>query len=230
MDINRFSSALQVVTLSSHTFLPHALGSRPVVIDLGANRGEFYRAFSVRFEASRYVAVEANPSLADGLRAIPGVFVLHCAVAGADGTARFKIDENPEASHLSEDVGGTVEVESRTLGSILAEADVSHVDLLKVDIEGAEFPMLMGASSEVLGKIKQITIEFHDFCGIGTPEQVRDTVQRLKERGFSGIRFSGNNTNWCFVRRGESAGSDVRFWVAKSITAPLRRMKHALLG
>ena len=191
-------------------------------------RGDFYRAFAKRFRPGRYVAVEANPALAEKLRSLPGVEVFNRAVAAADGPVRFGLRENPEASRLAEDADESgVVVAGRTLNSLLAEAGLDRIDLLKVDIEGAELPLILDTPPETLRRIAQITIEYHDFCGIHTPAQVERMIDRLREVGFTGIRFSGNNTNWCFVRADTARANPLRLMVARHFTARLRRLKHA---
>jgi hypothetical protein len=50
-----------------HSFVA-AFEERPVVVDLGANRGGFAREVLARFPSARLVLVEANPLLAEDLR------------------------------------------------------------------------------------------------------------------------------------------------------------------
>ena len=60
------------------------------------------------------------------------------------------------------------------------------IDLLKVDIEGAEIEVFKGASSEVLSHVKRAAIEFHDILRPGCKEAVLDV---LRKNGFSKIEF-----------------------------------------
>ena len=201
--------------------------SLPVVVDLGANHGDFRAAFAGHFKAGRYIAVEANPKLAEALRADPAGEVVNCAVAPSNEPVRFRIEKNSQASRVSEtNDADTVQIQGRTLASIMEEKRVDRVDLLKVDIEGAELSMILDAPPATLRRIMQITIEFHDFCNLYPPDQVRQMVERLRSSGFVAIRFSRDNTNWCFVRRDAPAASPVRIMIAKHITANLRRLKH----
>jgi FkbM family methyltransferase len=198
-----------------------------VIADLGANRGEFYEAFIRCFSPSRYIAVEANPVLAEALSVHPTIDVFNYAVAAADAPVMFRIDDNPEASRASDAADPrAVRVQGITLETLLAKSGAQRIDLLKVDIDGAEFPMLMQAPIDVLEWICQITIEFHDFLGLNTSEEVQRMVRRLESAGFIGIRFSLDNNNWCFLRRDLARRSGVRVFVAKNVTAPLRRLRH----
>ena len=57
--------------------------------------------------------------------------------------------------------GASVEVETISLNDLCKDLD--HVDILKVDCEGAEWPMLAGASKETLDKINLIVGEIHPW-------------------------------------------------------------------
>jgi hypothetical protein len=58
------------------------------------------------------------------------------------------------------------------LKDLLDHLQLPRIDLLKADIEGAEISMLTACPDEVLGRIAQIGIEFHDFCGITPAAEV----------------------------------------------------------
>ncbi|SFA72048.1 methyltransferase, FkbM family/amino acid adenylation domain-containing protein [Amycolatopsis marina] len=62
----------------------------------------------------------------------------------------------------------------RPLGAVLAEHDITHVDLLKIDVEKSELDVLAGLSDEDFSKIDQIVIEVHDQDG--RLEVVRDLL------------------------------------------------------
>ncbi|MBS7609832.1 FkbM family methyltransferase [Candidatus Bathyarchaeota archaeon] len=73
--------------------------------------------------------------------------------------------------------GKYVEVEADTLDNILAELDVEKVDLLMMNIEGAELEALRGAE-KTLRKTSKLRIDCHN-------ERIKEEIRRiLKERGF----------------------------------------------
>lgn len=72
--------------------------------------------------------------------------------------------------------------------------ELEQVDLCKVDIEGAEIEMLLGASKQTLLKMQQITIEFHDFLDPALVPYVQSVMRRLcHELKFRRIRLSRGN-------------------------------------
>jgi FkbM family methyltransferase len=74
----------------------------------------------------------------------------------------------------------TLSCELDTLSSFLAEVDLGHVDLLKIDVERAELDVLAGIVDSDWSRIGQVVIEVHDDDGRG-----REIARALIERGFS---------------------------------------------
>jgi FkbM family methyltransferase len=221
---------LQMLTLRGHTFMPCALNAASTIVDLGANEGEFSALVRARYHC-RVVAVEANPNLLERIRAVPGVEVVHAAVTDQSGEIELFLSDNIEASTVlgtgGADVNGQrVRVPARTLEQVLSERGIERVDLLKVDIEGAEVGVVLNSPEAVLRRIDQITMEFHDFCGLVTPEQFAAVVGRLEELGFDGLRFGGDNMNWLFVRRGAPGVGSLRRYYLKHVVRNARRVVH----
>jgi FkbM family methyltransferase len=69
--------------------------------------------------------------------------------------------------------------ELRTLSSALRELELERVDLLKVDVEGAELDVLEGIREEDWPLIRQIVIEVHDRDRRGGA-----VASELRRRGF----------------------------------------------
>lgn len=175
-----------------HTLLPYGRGSKPVIVDCGAHKGEFAWSITADREAVCY-SIEANPHLFQQLRLPPNARAFNFAVSGADGWADFRISSNPEASRLTEGdnaAGSAVSVRSTTLDSFFSEEGVGDVDVLKLDIEGAEVEVLASLSKNRLNRIAQISVEYHDFCGFVSPAAVDRSVERLRNSGFDYFRFS----------------------------------------
>jgi FkbM family methyltransferase len=189
-------------TIRGHTIYAPALNSTSVVIDLGANRGEFSKQLRAKYGGTYYL-VEANPTLAAGLFKDSDFHVKHCAVASASGLIRFNIAQNDEGSSILDlpkastknncVLVQTVEVESKDLETIIAEIGTRQIDLIKMDIEGAEVGVLWTLSDPTLAMIRQITVEFHidPIFGFELSADVEDVICSLRSRGFLCLDFSG---------------------------------------
>lgn len=119
--------------------------------DVGAHIGSFLEAVLKLAPQGKHYAVEASPTKAKWLRSrFPEVEIFSVAVSNATGTATFYEDvRHPGFSSLisnaaSGDSVNAYQVETRTLDDLLA--DTQQLDLLKLDIEGAELDALRGAT------------------------------------------------------------------------------------
>ena len=171
-----------------HTVLAYPAASKPVVADCGAHKGEFSAAVNRAWGAVCHAA-EPTPGLFRGLAIAPPGKAYNFAIFGTDGHVSFKLSDNPEASSIVEEGdNGSVQVQARSLSGFLG--DIGHVDLLKMDIEGAEIAAFDNLSDADLQRIGQITVEFHDFCGAASVSDVKRIIQRLKRCGFYAFKFS----------------------------------------
>ena len=75
------------------------------------------------------------------------------------------------------------EVDCITIGGLMDEHGIENIDLLKMDIEGAEYDVLDGMLASDI-RPKQLLVEFHHrFSSIGL-EATRDMIRRLEEAGY----------------------------------------------
>ena len=63
-----------------------------------------------------------------------------------------------------------VEVDMRTLSSLIREQAIDQIDLLKIDAEKSELGILRGLDPQDWSRIRQIVIEVHDTTGSVLPE------------------------------------------------------------
>ena len=114
------------------------------IADLGANVGIAVRFLAAQYPAAEIVAAEPDPRNAARLRAnvagLGRVRVVEAAVAPEHGRAAFSLAAEGWASALGdENEDPHIEVDCVTLDELL---DGEAVDLLKLDIEGGEWPLL----------------------------------------------------------------------------------------
>ncbi len=93
-------------------------------------------------------------------------------------------------------------VEGVTLVTFLEKAGISRIDLLKVDIEGAEGYLFDSLTDEQLRGMRQISVEFHDFNGKLPATDVHRITDRLACLGFEPLKMSVfTNGDTLFVNR-----------------------------
>jgi 31-O-methyltransferase len=74
----------------------------------------------------------------------------------------------------------TLSCELRTLSQVLRDESLTHVDLLKLDVEKAELDVLRGVDEADWPRIRQIVAEVHDEQG-----RLATISEMLTQRGFS---------------------------------------------
>jgi FkbM family methyltransferase len=180
------------VKVCGHTLYAPDLTPGQVVLDLGAHRGMFSNELATRY-GCRCHAIEASPDLYREIPAMDRVTKYNYAVSSHTGSRDLTIAQNAEASSIigvvDSETRGTVRVSAIDLQTFVSEHDIDRIDILKVDIEGAEVEVLDAAPDQLLQSVRQITIEFHDFNGVVSLHDVRRVRQRLKRLGFACFRL-----------------------------------------
>jgi FkbM family methyltransferase len=136
-----------------------------VIFDAGSHIGLAALEFRARWPNSTVYAFEPDPTafrtLIENARHDSRIVPINLAVAGANGTREFFTSAQTWISGFarrnSKQIG--IQVPVRTLDSLMDELGIDHVDLLKLDIEGAEREVLLG--SHRLGRIRTVIGELH---------------------------------------------------------------------
>jgi FkbM family methyltransferase len=164
------------------------------VLDIGANEGFYTLKVKQNNPSCRVLSVEPNPlsfrllSKNIGSNGLRRISLLNAAITGRNGSIRLEIV--PEVTSIgSKDIGlqdrqwldsrriKRVQARSMTLPSLCRKHDVGVIDILKIDVEGAEMDILRNGRS-VLQRTRRVVVEWH------TP-QLRDEVKRFMRReGF----------------------------------------------
>lgn len=95
----------------------------------------------------------------------------------------------------------TYECEVKSLSAVFRESDITHVDLLKVDVEKAELDVLEGINPSDWQRIEQVVVEVHDIGG-----RLAQICELLRARGFEvrhsqGEAFAGTDLHDVFAFR-----------------------------
>ena len=164
------------------------------VLELGANIGSQTVYFARSGQFARIVAVEPAPANAAVLRSnvvlngfTESVTVIEAAVSTLDGRVSLYLCDENSGSHsmIGTDGGASVEVESLSLPTLLARANLSPADIgfAWVDIEGLD-KVIVPALVELVGDRVPIHLEFAPHPA--APDEDRAFLRVLKDR-FSQI-------------------------------------------
>jgi FkbM family methyltransferase len=144
------------------------------VVDIGAHIGVFTTRAAQRATRGRVIAYEASKNnfnlLADNvaLNNLENVSINHKAVFFPAGKLTFNQPDGNGAlgSALQEESEHAEEVEAVTLDDIYDVNNLDRIDFLKLDAEGAEYPILYNASPSALNGIRRMVLEYHEFPGL----------------------------------------------------------------
>jgi len=137
---------------------------------------------------------------------LPKEFKIHpYGIADFDGSVSFNPPENPEhVSHTLLDRPATsaeaISVPVKKLATIMQELGHSHVDILIMDIEGAEYAVIQDiCASEI--RPTQILVEFHHrFDEVSTNETL-GAIATLRESGYQLFSVSPTNEEFSFIHQ-----------------------------
>jgi len=164
-------------------FIPE--NDHPLILDCGANIGITVLNYKRQFPKARVIAFEPDPEIVPLLQrniernGIGEVEVVDAAVWVENGTAQWH-SEGIDGSHLSTEISQIVKTGTvRTID--LCDYLNQPVDLIKMDIEGAEYEVINHVSNE-LKNVKAMSIECH--LDQMTVVQFGKLLKVLSEAGF----------------------------------------------
>ena len=172
-----------------------------VFVDVGANVGTYALALA-RHVGTRgtVIAIEPHPVIHARLAfnneasGFTRVRLVAAAAGAADGELMIETDgDNLGASHVAtgEVSASAIRVPSRRLQRILEEAGVSHVDALKIDVEGYEDRVLTVFFAEAPPSLwpRAVVIEH-----LSKHEWQHDCIADMRARGYAETGKTRSNT------------------------------------
>jgi FkbM family methyltransferase len=176
-------------------------------IDVGANAG-WHTLLMARLVGphGRVLAVEPNPSVREHLRRNIAINrfaqteVIGAALAEAQGMLNFVA---PDAEHPASASGHVVtadpappevmRVEASTLDILAAEKKLDRLDLLKIDAEGFEWPILQGAQACIAQFRPYLMFEFDPAYAVRGQDSSRLFAEFFQRHNY---RLFAIGRNW----------------------------------
>jgi FkbM family methyltransferase len=188
-----------------YEILPELLDGEAVVYSVGIGEDiSFDLALIERFGCTVHGFDPTPRSLAWlATQALPAGFHIHpFGLADLDGTARFAPPSNPEyVSHsvLPGHGGDRIELPVKRIGTVLKELGHDRLDVLKLDIEGAEYAVLDDVlATGVLPR--QLLVEFHHGMGGVALEATEASLDRLRGAGYRVFEARSTGREFSLVR------------------------------
>ncbi|MFH1133475.1 MAG: FkbM family methyltransferase [Nanoarchaeota archaeon] len=147
------------------------LGFQPrLIIDAGANVGYASLWFHDRYPQAKIVAIEPEPSNFKALRKnTHGISMVRLQRALWPRKAHFQMEDSGygKMGMMSKEVRRKSGIQSVTIPDIMRRLKAKRIDILKLDIEGAEKELFSEGYESWLGKVNVIIIELHDMLKPG---------------------------------------------------------------
>jgi FkbM family methyltransferase len=185
---------------------PEGISSSSIVYSLGVGRNiSFDLAMIEKYQVQVY-AFDPTPSSIEWIksRTVPEHFhFFDYGIAAFDGTAILY--DNPKHNsqsilHRPKGRETGLEVQFHTLKTVMETLGHTKIDILKMDIEGAEYEVIDDLLSSNI-KVDQLLVEFHHgkFRNIGVSETKR-IIGELHKNGFRIFYLSERQREFSFIR------------------------------
>ena len=178
-------------------YFHEALRSGMNIIDIGAHIGMYTifaaekigntgKVIAIEPESENYKQLLKNIKVNNFFNIIP----VNIALFNHEGCEKLYLSSFSGSHSLSpkEDTISSIEVPLKTLDNLLEELNLKKVDIIKIDAEGAEIPILKGAEKTLKANpnAKIIVASYH------YPSEIKEVCQFLNERGFKTKVSSGS--------------------------------------
>lgn len=184
-----------------------------VIVDIGLGEDISFSESLMDKYRCRVFGFDPTPRAIDYVRGRnrPDFTLLEVGVAAVGGEADFFLPNN--VLHVSGSLFSTAHVgRERITVSLIPVEDIrqrigaDRIDLLKLDIEGAEFDLLDAPGfPSIAAEVNQICIEFHHRWAEFGKAKTISALKRLETLGFSAAWVSPSNEEALFVRVGAFA-------------------------
>lgn len=173
---------------------PHAGANWSCVLDIGGNIGAFaVRAAPLAQRVISYEPISENfLQLEKNTDDWSNIEPVQQAVAGQSGSVRLHSPRDPRGTgrysmyrELNDKLSDDCQlITAVTLNDVFESHKIDSCDLLKLDVEGAEYEILYAASDKTLARVNRIHAEYHNVDP-DNPDTRIDTLSKfLCEHGF----------------------------------------------
>lgn len=169
------------------------------IINIGAHIGAFVLAASTAVPDGAVFGIEASKETYNLLRInialnkANNIFATQAAITNNAGPCVLYYDTGHWGHSITKQLSTRTEtVEGITLDDFMRRNKIERCNMMFLNCEGAEFPILLGASRDTLQKIDVISADCHTHLWTkNTPE---DLVRHLADSGFSATLVENEGT------------------------------------
>ena len=184
-------------------------GEVNTIVDLGANRGHTSLYWKTRFPKAEIHCIEMDFSNCQACHSLLKInhltgHVAQVAICEKDAPLRYRthaantrhrLESLANSDHAYQYEDSYIDVDGLTFESFLASRQIDHVDLMKVDIEGAE-QYLLNTVDQWAPRVSNLILEVHHNIDVPNAKKV------LEQAGFEvQIGDESNRMEWWCVQK-----------------------------
>ena len=185
--VNSFDAVVLYEIWKNRCYQAAQIKKNDIVVDIGAHIGG-YAVWADKLGA-KVIAYEPLPSNYQlllkniKLNKSENIKSHNVAVSSKTGEITLHVEKRIGLSSIYPSATETITVPSIGLHEIFTSNKFRKISLLKMDVEGAEYDILLHARTEDLQKIETLIIEYHDFFDHGHSKAELKAL--LQNNGFS---------------------------------------------
>jgi FkbM family methyltransferase len=174
-----------------------------VIIDAGANIGATSVYFAEKFPQATIIAIEPDHEnfqlLQKNITSYQNIYPIEGALWYVDSKLSLSNPLNAECAYRvgeNESSSSNTAIDAYSIESICQQFNLDHIDLLKLDIEGAEKELFSNSPEKWLPRVNCIIIELHDRYKVGCSRAFYNAIQDFPEEAINGENICVAKTNW----------------------------------
>jgi FkbM family methyltransferase len=191
----------------AHHVCPDGLDANSIVYSFGIGEDISFDLALIKRTGATVHAFDPTPRALAWVsrQVLPTEFRVHpYGIADYDGIGRFFPPKNPNhVSHSLLERGSNkkaIEAPVHRLTSIMEDLQHEEIDVLKMDIEGAEYDVLLDVLPAGI-PIRQILIEFHHQLKGIPRRRTLAAIDRLQAHGYKIFYVAENLREYSLIRR-----------------------------
>ena len=178
------------------------IGQNDVIVDIGANIGFMSISAAKKCKKGHVIAVEPHPDTYNLLieniekNKLSNIKSFNLAIGEKNGEINFSNFSNDDQNQVIEAGENGLKVKMLTLDELLAPISKDQIAVLKIDVEGYEKFVLLGAKA-TLKHTMAVYIEIGDLNFAQFRYLSSDLINQLESEDFKVYNFIGDNELKC---------------------------------
>jgi hypothetical protein len=177
---------MNIQTIAEHSVDLDLLGPGSKILDIGC----------LGFVFTHHMLALGHEVYAVDIQQFLGKDYYQLAITNYNGEAKVFTSSDKQAARIDRRHKAPAEysVVAMTLPTFSKSVDVEFWDLIKIDIEGSEYQVVMSLDK---APATQISIEMHLHTGIYQESEVNDMVNKLYSLGYDSVKHNKYQAHGC---------------------------------